>query len=126
MITLTTTVSNNGSIASARPSSGVRNTCSVYKLLFNIAVSVELADVSPEVFDLLLVLNAGESHFGAWNLRHRIFYVILERLFIPYDARALVGIGILKVWHCAGFAAIKAIELRANFGLRAGTNRVAD
>ena len=126
MITLTATVGNNGSIASARPSSGVRNTYSVYRLLFNIAVGIELADVSPEVFDLLLVLNAGESHFGAWNLRHRIFYVVFERLFIPHDPRVLVRIGILKIWHRAGLATINAIEFRADFALRAGTDRVAD
>jgi len=57
-------------------------------LFFNIAVSVELTDVSPQVFDLLLVLNAGESHFGTRDLRHGIFYVVLERCFIPHDARA--------------------------------------
>ena len=30
-------------------------------LFFNIAVSVELGDVSPQIFDLLLVLNTGET-----------------------------------------------------------------
>jgi len=32
-------------------------------LLFNIAVSVELADVGPHVLDLLLVLDAGEDPY---------------------------------------------------------------
>ena len=79
MITLSTTISNNGSIASASPQLRCAYYLLVYRLLFNIAVSVELADVSPQVFDLLLILDAGEC------------------LFIPHDARVLVGIGILEI-----------------------------
>ena len=96
MITLSTTISNNGSIASASPQLRCAYYLLVYRLLFNIAVSVELADVSPQVFDLLLVFNASESHFGVRDLRRGIFNVVLERLFVPHDARVLVGVGILK------------------------------
>jgi hypothetical protein len=53
-----------------------------------------LTDVRPQVFDLLVVLNAWKDHFGAGNLGCAIFYVVLECRFIPYDARVLVGIGI--------------------------------
>ena|SRR6516164_1791859 len=126
MITLSTTISNNGSIASASPQLRCAYYLLVYRLLFNIAVSVELADVSPQVFDLLLILNAGESHFSVRDFRRRIFYVVLERLFVPYNARVLVGIGIFEIWHRAGLATINAVELRADFVLRAGTDRVAD
>ena len=48
--------------------------------LFNIAVRVELIDVGPQVFDLLLVLNAGKSHFGIGDLRRRISNVILDSI----------------------------------------------
>jgi hypothetical protein len=43
------------------------------KLDLFIAVSVELTDVSPQVFDLRLVLNAGESHFGTRGSSPRDF-----------------------------------------------------
>ena len=43
-----------------------------YRLLLTIAVRVELADVSPQVFLLLLVLNAREDHFCAWHFSRRI------------------------------------------------------
>ena len=43
------------------------------KLFFNIAIGVELTHVSPQVFGLLPVLDAGKDHFGAGNLRLGIF-----------------------------------------------------
>jgi len=86
MITLSTTISNNGSIASASPQLRCAYYLLVYRLLFNIAVSVELADVGPHVLDLLLVLDAGEDHFGAGYLCLWVFNVVLERLFVPHNA----------------------------------------
>jgi hypothetical protein len=95
------------------------------KLFFNIAVRVELTHVSPQIFGLLLVLDAGKDHFGAGDLRLGIFYVLLECRFIPNDARALVGIRIIEIWHRAGRPAVKTIELGTDFVLRAGTDCVA-
>jgi len=95
------------------------------KLFFNIAVGVELTHVSPQVFGLLPVLDAGKDHFGAGNLRLGILYVLLECRFIPNDARALVGIRIIEIWHRAGRPAVKTIELGTDLVLRAGTDHVA-
>ena len=95
-----------------------------YELLFTIAVSVKLADVSPQIFGLLLVLNPGEDHFCARHFSCGIFDVLLERLFIPHNARALVSIGIVEICHRAGLAAVEAIEFRADIVLCAGTDRV--
>ena len=82
------------------------------KLFFHIAIGVELTHVSPQVFDLLLVLDARKDHFGAGNLRLGIFYVLFECRFIPNDARVLVGIGIVETWYSAGLAVIETIESR--------------
>ena len=35
------------------------------RLLFDIAVDIELFEVGPKVIDLLIVLDAGENHFRA-------------------------------------------------------------
>jgi hypothetical protein len=48
------------------------------RLFFNIAVRVELTHVSPQIFGLLLVLDAWKDHFGAGDLRLGILYVLLE------------------------------------------------
>src|SRR5215472_752604 len=106
-----------GSFQPTRPST-------LYRLLLTIAIRVELADVSPQVFLLLLVLNAREDHFSAWHFSRRIFDVVLERLFIPHDARAFVRIGIVEIQHRAGLTAVEAIEFRADLVLSPWTDRV--
>ena len=55
-------------------------------LLFDVAVSIELADIGPEVVDLLFIFHAGEDHFGAGDFGPGIFYVVLETCLIPNDA----------------------------------------
>jgi len=54
----------------------------VHGLLLDTATSVELTDVGPQVFDLLLILDAGENHFGLRDFRRWIFNVLLERILI--------------------------------------------
>src|SRR5580700_4826184 len=66
-------------------------------LLFDITVGIELFQVGPKVVDLLIVLDAGESHFRARDFGLRIFDVFLEGRLIPDDARILVGIAILVI-----------------------------
>src|SRR5215469_3235606 len=100
------------------------NPSTFYRLLLTIAVRVELADVSPQVLLLFLVLNAREDHFCARHFSRRIFDVVLERLFIPHDARTLVCIGIVEICRRAGLAAVETIEFRADLVLSARTDRV--
>jgi hypothetical protein len=47
-------------------------------LLFDIAVGIELFEVGPKVVDLLIVLDAGESHFRARDFGLGILDVFLE------------------------------------------------
>ena len=92
-------------------------------LLSCIAVGVELTDVGPQILDLLLVLDAWEDHFGPRDLRRWIFNVLLERILIPHNARVLVGIGVFEIRHRTCLTAVEAIELRADFVLRAGMRK---
>jgi hypothetical protein len=46
-MTMVTMVNNNGSVARVLAPALIHENLLVYRLLFNIAVSVELADVSP-------------------------------------------------------------------------------
>src|ERR1039458_1366928 len=94
-------------------------------LLFNIPAGVELLDVSPQVVDLLPVLEAGEDHFGAADKRPGILYVFFEGFFFPNDARALVRIRIIKIRNSAGRAAVETIEFGPNFVFRGGAYSVA-
>jgi hypothetical protein len=95
-------------------------------LLFDITVGIELFQVGPKVVDLLIVLDAGESHFRARDFGLRIFDVFLEGRLIPDDARILVGIGILVIRDATGLAAVQAILGRTDLVLRARTDAVAD
>src|ERR1700722_19577561 len=81
--------------------------------LLDATVGVELADIGPQVVDLLLVLDAGEDHLGAWHLGPRILDVVFEFRLVPDDAGILVGVGIGKIGDAAGMPAIDAGELGA-------------
>jgi hypothetical protein len=67
---------------------------SCQQALLRLSVLVVLADERPEIVDLFLVLDAGECHSGAGNLRLGILDVILELRFVPGDAGILVGVRI--------------------------------
>ena len=60
-------------------------------LLFDIAVGIELLKVGPKVVDLLIILDAGESHFRARDFSLGILDVFLEGRLIPDDARILLA-----------------------------------
>src|SRR5208282_6476133 len=94
------------------------------RLLLDVALGVELLDVSPQVVDFLLVLDAGEDHFGAGDLGPGVLDVFFEVGLVPDDAGVLVGVGIAEVGHGAGHAAIETVEFRADLVLRAGTDAV--
>ena len=78
------------------------------KLLLYIALGIELLEVSPNILGLLFILDSGKYHFGAWNSRSRIFDVFLKRLFVPCDARILIGIGVAVIRRTSGVAAVEA------------------
>src|SRR5580704_1117765 len=86
--------------------------------LFLFAVRAELAEIGPQIAGFLFILDAGENHFGAGNLRAWVLDVILERRFVPGDAGTLVGVGIVVIRRGAGMAAIDAVEFRTDFVLR--------
>src|SRR3984957_19311229 len=94
-------------------------------LLLDAAVGGELADISPQVGDLLLVLDAGEDHLGAGHLGPRVLDVVLEFRLVPDDAGILVGVGIGKIGDAAGMPAIDAVELGADLVLRIIADRMA-
>src|SRR5580704_14837952 len=94
-------------------------------LFFLAAVLIELADVGPQIGDLLLVGDAHESHFGARNHGLGVFDVLLESVRLPNDARFLVGVGIGVIRDAPGLAAVEAIELRAEHVLGVLTDLVA-
>src|ERR1700761_8875211 len=79
--------------------------------LLGFSILTELRDVGPEIVDLFLVLDTGEGHLGAGNLRPRILDVFLELGLIPGDARILVGIGVIVIRHSTGLAAVEPVEL---------------
>src|SRR5581483_4603214 len=105
-----------------RPS--VRRAAGAASALLLLAVLVELRDVGPEVATFLLVLDAGEHHLGAGNFGLRVRDVFEELILVPGDAGALVGVGIVEPFDCAGLAAVEPVEHRPDFVLGAFTDRM--
>src|SRR5580704_18837405 len=94
-------------------------------LLLDAAVGVELADIGPQIGDLLLVLDAGEDHLSAGYLGPRVLDVVLEFRLAPDDAGILVGVGIGEIGDAAGMPAVDAVELRADLVLCVVADRMA-
>ena len=65
-----------------------------------------IREVGPEVVGLLLVLDAGEHHLGAGDLRLRVLDVFEELILVPGDAGILVGLGIGIPFDGAGLTAV--------------------
>src|SRR5689334_11539774 len=89
------------------------------------AVGLELADIGPQVVDLLVVLDAGEEHLGALNHPARILDIFLELGLAPGDARILVGVAVIVAGGRPRLAAVEAVELRTNAVLGALADLVA-
>src|ERR1700686_3581812 len=85
--------------------------------LLDAAVGVELADIGPQIADLLLVFDASEDHLGAGHLGPRVLDVVLEFRLVPDDAGILVGVGIGEIGDAAGMPAVDAVELGADLVL---------
>src|SRR5258708_9458471 len=90
-----------------------------------LSVLVVLREKRPEVAGFLLVLDAGEHHFGAWNLRLVVLDVVLELGLVPGDAGILVGIRVGIALRRAGVAGGEPGEFRARLFLVAFADRVA-
>lgn len=58
--------------------------------LLLLALGVELLEIREQIVDLLLILQSGIDHFGAWDFGFGILDVFAERRFVPGDARVLV------------------------------------
>src|SRR5260370_41906226 len=82
-----------------------------------LSVLVVLREKRPEVAGFLLVLDAGEHHLGAWNLRLGVLDVVLELGLVPGDAGILVGVRIGIALRRAGVAARAPRGFRAVLGL---------
>jgi hypothetical protein len=74
--------------------------------LLGLSVLVVLRNERPKIVDLFLVLDAGERHLGAGNLRLRVLDVVLELSLVPGDAGILVGVRIGLIRRCTGLAAV--------------------
>ncbi len=70
----------------------------------------ELLEIGEQVVDLVLVLDAGEDHLGAGDLRLRVLDVLLERRLVPGDARVLVRLGVVVALDRAGVPADQAVQ----------------
>src|SRR6202035_3699593 len=77
---------------------------------FHVAFRIELFEIGPKVIDLLIVLDAGENHFGARNLGFGVFDVFLETGLVPDDAGILVGVGVAEVRNGPRFAPVEPVE----------------
>src|SRR5258705_2774162 len=84
-----------------------------------LAVLVEMAEIGPEIADLLGILHARKGHAGAGHLLQWIGDVFLEDPLAPGDAGTLHGIGIGVVRKRAGKAAVEAVERRSELDRRA-------
>src|ERR1700684_4227553 len=94
-------------------------------LLLDAAIGVELADIGPQIVDLLLVLDAGKDHLGAGHLGAGVLDVVLEFRLVPDDAGILVGVGIGEIGDAAGMPAVDAVKLGADLVLRVVTDGMA-
>src|ERR1700681_636462 len=92
--------------------------------LLGLSVLVVLREKRPQIAGFFLVLDAGEYHLGAGNLRLRVLDVVLEFGLAPGDAGILVSVRIGKARGRAGLAAIEPVELRADLVLGAFADRV--
>src|SRR5471030_1856618 len=88
-------------------------------VLLHLSVGAELFEIGPKISGFLLILDAGEDHFGAGDLGAWILDVFQERCVIPGDAGILVGVGIVEIGRRAGTAAIDTVELGADLVLGA-------
>src|SRR5580698_4783406 len=88
-------------------------------LALDAAVGFELADISPEIVDLLRVLDAGKNHFGAGHHAARILDVFLELRLVPDDAGVLIGVGIIEAVDAARMTAVEAVQHGADLVLGA-------
>jgi len=59
-------------------------------LFFYAAVRSKLRKIGPKVIYLLLVLDAGENHFGTWNHPLWVLDVFLEIGLVPNNSRVLI------------------------------------
>src|ERR1700757_2963839 len=98
-------ISNAGRRSDARPPARGRRRCArsrsgdpwrYFLALFLGAVVAELLEISPQVADVLVILDADERHAGAGHFLHRRVDILGERCLVPGDAGFLVGLGVVE------------------------------
>jgi hypothetical protein len=75
-----------------------------------LAIRPVLLEVSQQVADLLLILEAGVGHLGAGNFGLGILDVLTKRRLVPSQTRVLVGIRISISRIRTGLSANEAIQ----------------
>src|SRR5258708_32762790 len=93
--------------------------------LFDLSALVVLRENRTEVAGSFLVLDAGEYHLGAGNLRLGVLDVVLELGLVPGDAGILVGIRVGITLRRAGVAAVETVGPGADLVLGAFADPVA-
>src|SRR5437660_273842 len=91
-------------------------------LPLHLAIRIELRDERPQIIDLGVLLDAGEGHLGAGNLRLRVLDVVLELGLVPGDAGVLVGVRIGIIRRRSGLASVQTVEFGADLVLGAFTD----
>ncbi len=74
---------------------------------------------------LRLLLEAGEHHLRAGDVLLRVGEVLVERVVVPRDSLALVGIRVGEAGGLSGLPADHAVEVRAHLVLAALLGGVA-
>jgi len=74
-----------------------------------------LLKISDEIGSLVLLLQAGENHLGAWDIFLRILQVLPKSIFAPGDALGLVGVSVFVARSLASLTSKKTIKIGTNF-----------
>ncbi len=71
-------------------------------------------DIRNEVVSVLVLLQAAKGHLGAGDVLLGVLEVLEQRLLLPGDALALVGVGVGVAADGARLAAEQAVQRRAD------------
>ena len=78
-------------------------------LFFYAAVRSKLRKIDPKVIHLLLILDAGENHFGTWNHPLWVLDIVLESSLIPNNPRILICVLIVEAGSAPRVATIQSV-----------------
>src|SRR5262249_6771789 len=94
-------------------------------LILYLTIRAVLLQESKQVFDVFVVLDAGEYHFCVRDLLFWILDVVLECRFVPRYPRILVSLGILIALDTPSLPPDQAVQLWSHEVFRAFANLMA-